>query len=41
VNAEDTPARRLGATVLWAGTTSLYANTGDPVQDSLTGWATP
>jgi hypothetical protein len=35
------PERRLGAAVLWVGTNSLYANTGDPVQDALTGWSTP
>jgi hypothetical protein len=35
------PERRLGATVLWAGTNSLYANTGDPLQDALAGWVTP
>jgi glyoxylase-like metal-dependent hydrolase (beta-lactamase superfamily II) len=35
------PERRLGAAVLWVGTKSLYANTGDPVQDALAGWVTP
>jgi glyoxylase-like metal-dependent hydrolase (beta-lactamase superfamily II) len=35
------PERHLGAAVLWVGTTSLYANTGDPVQDALAGWVTP
>jgi glyoxylase-like metal-dependent hydrolase (beta-lactamase superfamily II) len=35
------PERRLGATTLWAGANELYANTGDPIQDSLTGWFTP
>jgi hypothetical protein len=35
------PERRQGATVLWAGTNSLYAGTGDPLQDALTGWVTP
>jgi glyoxylase-like metal-dependent hydrolase (beta-lactamase superfamily II) len=35
------PERRLGAAVLWVGTKSLYANTGDRVQDALAGWATP
>jgi glyoxylase-like metal-dependent hydrolase (beta-lactamase superfamily II) len=35
------PDRRLGAAVLWVGTKSLYANTGDPVQDALAGWTTP
>jgi len=35
------PERRLGAAVLWVGANSLYANTGDPVQDALTGWSTP
>ena len=34
------PERRLGAAVLWVGTKSLYANTGDPVQDALAGWVT-
>jgi glyoxylase-like metal-dependent hydrolase (beta-lactamase superfamily II) len=32
------PERRLGATTLWAGTSALYADTGDVAQDSLTGW---
>jgi glyoxylase-like metal-dependent hydrolase (beta-lactamase superfamily II) len=35
------PERRLGAAVLWVGTKSLYARTGDPVQDALAGWVTP
>jgi hypothetical protein len=35
------PDRRLGAAALWVGTKSLYANTGDPVQDALAGWTTP
>ena len=35
------PERRLGATTLWAGANELYASTGGPIQDSLTGWFTP
>jgi glyoxylase-like metal-dependent hydrolase (beta-lactamase superfamily II) len=35
------PERHLGAAVLWVGTKSLYAKTGDPVQDALAGWVTP
>jgi glyoxylase-like metal-dependent hydrolase (beta-lactamase superfamily II) len=35
------PERRLGAAVLWVGTKSLYAHTGDPIQDALAGWVTP
>jgi glyoxylase-like metal-dependent hydrolase (beta-lactamase superfamily II) len=34
------PERRLGAAVLWVGAKTLYANTGDPVQDALAGWVT-
>ena len=35
------PGRRLGGSVLWVGAKSLYANTGDRVQDALAGWVTP
>jgi pimeloyl-ACP methyl ester carboxylesterase len=35
------PDRRLGATILWAGTSALYADTGNPLQDALAGWFNP
>jgi glyoxylase-like metal-dependent hydrolase (beta-lactamase superfamily II) len=38
---EHHPDRRLGATVLWAGTSALYGHTGDAFQDTLAGWFQP
>jgi glyoxylase-like metal-dependent hydrolase (beta-lactamase superfamily II) len=38
---ERYPNRRLGATILWAGTSALYRHSGDVTQDSLAGWFQP
>jgi len=35
------PDRRLGATVLWAGTSALYRRSGDAGQDAVAGWFQP
>jgi glyoxylase-like metal-dependent hydrolase (beta-lactamase superfamily II) len=32
------PDRRLGGTILWVSASALYANSGDVIQDLLTGW---